>query len=349
VRVVVIGATGNVGTSVVAALADRDRVQEIVAVARRRPAQELPHASFVAADITCDDLVPILRGADAVIHLAWLIQPGRNERITRAVNVEGSDRVFAAALAAGVPALVYASSVGAYSPGPKDRAVDESWPTQGIPSSFYSRHKAAVERSLDRVQRDHPELRVVRMRPGLIFKAQAATEIRRLFLGPFVPGRLARPERIPVIPDVPRLRFQAVHSDDVGDAYARAVLSEARGAYNIAADPVLDPPELARVLHARRVRIPAAALRAVAAASYAVRLQPAEPGWLDMALKVPIMSIGRARSELGWAPSRDAGATLRELLDGLAEGADFATPPLAQSTSGPGRMRELLTGVGRRP
>lgn len=29
---------------------------------------------------------------------------------------------------AGVPALVYASSVGAYSPGPKDRSVDESWP-----------------------------------------------------------------------------------------------------------------------------------------------------------------------------------------------------------------------------
>ncbi len=348
-RVVVIGATGNVGTSVVAALADRDPAPEIVAVARRRPVRELAHASFVAADITGDDLVPILRGADAVIHLAWLIQPGRDERITRAVNVEGSDRVFAAAVAAGVPALVYASSVGAYSPGPKNRAVDESWPTQGIPSSFYSRHKAAVERSLDRLQREHPELRVVRMRPGLIFKAQAATEIRRLFLGPFVPGRLARPGRIPVIPDVPRLRFQAVHADDVGDAYARAALSDARGAYNLAAEPVLDPQELARILGARRVPVPAAPVRAVAAASYAARLQPAEPGWFDMALGVPIMSTARARSELGWAPARDAGATLRELLTGLAEAADFPTPPLARSTSGPGRIRELLTGVGRRP
>ena len=50
-------------------------------------------------------------------------------------NVEGSRRVFAAVAAAEVPALVYASSVGAYSAGPKDKRVDESWPVDGIPTS----------------------------------------------------------------------------------------------------------------------------------------------------------------------------------------------------------------------
>ena len=71
------------------------------------------------------------------------------------------------------------------------------------------------------------------MRPGLIFKAQAATEIRRLFAGPFLPRAVLRPGLIPFVPDTPRLRFQAVHSLDVGDAY----LSDARGAFNLAADP----------------------------------------------------------------------------------------------------------------
>ena len=75
------------------------------------------------------------------------------------------------------------------------------------------------------------------MRPGLIFKAQAATEIQRLFAGPFLPGAVLRPGLIPFVPDTPRLRFQAVHSLDVGDAYRRAVLSDARGAFNLAADP----------------------------------------------------------------------------------------------------------------
>ncbi|MEA2210805.1 MAG: UDP-glucose 4-epimerase [Solirubrobacteraceae bacterium] len=348
-RVIVIGATGNVGTSVTAALAKAGEVEEIVAVARRAPGHAMPKTTFAAADITRDDLIPILRGADAVVHLAWLIQPGRDERVTAAVNVDGSERVFRAAVQAGVPAIVYASSVGAYSPGPKDRRVDERWPTDGIPTSFYSRHKAAVERSLDRVEHEHPNLRVVRLRPGLIFKAQAATEIRRLFLGPLLPTPLIRPRFIPVVPDTPRLRFQAVHSDDVGEAYALAVLSDARGAFNVATEPVLDSAELGRILGARPIKVPASVLRGAAAATYAARLQPAEPGWVDMALSVPLMDCGRARSELDWRPIHDAAATLRELLAGLKASADHDTPPLAKRTSGPARVREFLTGVGRRP
>ena len=73
-----------------------------------------------------------------------------------------------------MPALLYASSVGAYSPGPKDRRVDESWPTGGTPTSYYARHKAEVERRLDRFEQEAPDVRVVRMRPGLVFKKEAA-------------------------------------------------------------------------------------------------------------------------------------------------------------------------------
>ena len=246
-RVVVIGASGNVGTSVLEALSGETAVEEITAVARRPLHHSYPRTSFVGADVTRSDLVPILRGADAVVHLAWLIQPGRDESTTYSVNVIGSERVFAAAAQAQVPALIYASSVGAYSPGPKDHFVDESWPTDGIRTSFYSRHKAATERLLDRLEREHPDMRVVRLRPGLIFKREAATEIRRLFAGPFLPGSLVRPALIPIVPDLPRLRFQAVHSLDVGDAYRLAVVNgDARGAFNIAAEPVIDPSVLAR-------------------------------------------------------------------------------------------------------
>jgi nucleoside-diphosphate-sugar epimerase len=347
-RVVIFGATGNVGTSVLEALRDETAVDEIVAVARRPAELSYPRTSFVAADIVRDDLVPIVRGADAVVHLAWLIQPGRDESVTHAVNVTGSERVFAAVAQAGVPAVVYASSVGTYSPGPKDRAVDESWPTDGIPTSFYSRHKAAVERLLDRFEHDHPETRVVRLRPGLIFKREAATEIRRLFAGPFLPGSILRPELIPIVPAHPRLRFQAVHSLDVGDAYRRAIVSEVRGPFNIAAEPPLGPSEIASVLSARPVPMPAWLLRGGAAASYALRLQPTEPGWVDMGLGVPIMDCSRARDELGWAPSRSAIDALADLIAGMRAGTDLDTPPLQRSTSGPARVREVLTGVGQR-
>jgi nucleoside-diphosphate-sugar epimerase len=345
-RVAVTGATGNVGTSVVAALAEHPEVGSILGLARRRPLLTMPKTSWVAADVISDDLVAPFRGADVVVHLAWAIQPSRDEECTYRTNVEGSERVFDAVARAGVPALVYASSVGAYSPGPKDRPVDETWPTEGIESSFYSRHKAKVERRLDLFEREHPDVRVVRLRPGLIFKSAAASEIRRLFIGPFLPSVLAQSRFLPVIPDIPGLRFQAVHSGDVGAAYAAAAVGDATGAFNIAADPVIDPAALSHQLGARRVPTPAKAVRAVADLTWRLRLQPTPPGWLDMALGVPLMDTGRAHSELGWRPRVSGVDAILELLDGLRTRDGLPTPPLDPRAGGALRWRELRSGVG---
>ena len=347
-RIAVTGASGNVGTSVLRALAGEDLVKSVVGIARRRPAGTFPKTTWIEADISRDDLEPSLRGADAVVHLAWLIQPSRDEAKMRATNVDGSARVFEAAARAGVRRLVYASSVGAYSPGPKDRAVDETWPTDGIASSYYARHKSEVERILDDFEARHPGVRVVRLRPGLIFKREAASEIRRLFAGPLMPGFLARPGLIPIVPDVPRLRFQAVHSYDAGEAYRVALTRDVHGAFNIAAEPVLDPPELGRLLRARPVRMPARLLRGAAAVTWRLRLQPAPEGWIDMALAVPIMDTSRARRELGWTPRFTSGEALLDLLAGFRAGAGADTPPLDPDAGGPARAKEFATGIGAR-
>jgi UDP-glucose 4-epimerase len=348
-RIVVTGASGNVGTSVLRALGGDARVTEIVGVARREPEWQAAKTRWVSADIERDDLRPILAGADAVIHLAWLIQPSRDEAELERVNVHGSRKVFAATAEAGVPALVHASSIGVYSPGPKDRPVDESWPHEGVPSSFYSRHKAAAERALDELELAHPELRVVRLRPALIFKREAGPEIRRLFAGPLLPAALVRPELIPILPLPDRLVLQAVHGDDVGEAYRLAALSsDARGAYNIAADPVLDHQTLTNFFGARRVPAPAKALRVAADLTWRAHLQPTPPGWVDMGLAVPVMDTRRAREELGWKPAVSSTDALRELLEGMRGPTGLPTPPLRPRAGGPLRVREFLTGLGRR-
>jgi UDP-glucose 4-epimerase len=347
-RVVVLGASGNVGTSVLRSLATEPAVESVLGICRRVPKARFPKVEWRSADIVRAPLRPLFHGADAVVHLAWLIQPGRDKGALRAVNVDGSARVFRAAAAAGVQTIVYASSVGAYGPGPKDRRVDESWPTTGIGSSFYARHKAEVERLLDRFEEEHPHLRVVRHRPGLIFKREAASEIRRLFAGPFLPGSLVRPGLIPVLPYANRLVFQAVHSYDVGDAFRLALVGDAHGAFNLAADPVLDPAELGRLLDARPVRVPGWLLRAGAAATFKLRLQPSEPGWVEMGLGVPLMDVSRAEAELGWRPRHSSTEALRDLLEGLREGAGLDTPPLEPGNAGPLRAREFLSGVGAR-
>jgi nucleoside-diphosphate-sugar epimerase len=347
-RVVVTGATGNVGTSVLQALARDPAIEEIVGLARRRPQLELPRTRWVAADVLHDDLGGHFRGADCVVHLAWALQPSRNRLLTRAVNVDGSRRVFEAAAAAGVPSLVHASSVGAYSRGPKDRLVDESWPTGGIPSSSYSRDKADVERILDSFETEHPDMRVVRLRPALIFKSQAGSALRRLFVGPLLPTALLRASLIPIVPASDRLRVQAVHSSDVGDAYRRAIVGEARGAFNIAADPVLDASEVGRLLGALPVPVPPRVLRAAFEASWRLRLQPSPPSWLDVAVGIPLMDVSRAQRELGWSATRTAGDALLELLNGMRRGDGIPTAPLAPDGGAPLHLRELLTAVGGR-
>jgi nucleoside-diphosphate-sugar epimerase len=192
-------------------------------------------------------------------------------------------------------------------------------------------------------------VRVVRLRPGLIFKREAGTEIRRLFAGPLLPTPLVRRGLLPILPLPARLTLQAVHTDDVAQAYRLAALSPtAEGAYNIAADPVLTPRALARALGARHVAVPEKPLRTLADWTWRAHLQPTPPGWLDMGLSVPVMDTARAREQLGWTPRHTSDQALNELLDGLRESAELPTPALARAAGGPLRVRELLTGVGRR-
>lgn len=345
-RVVVTGATGNVGTSVVEALASDDAVTEIVGVARRLPEWQAPKTRWVQADVARDALAPIFSGADAVIHLAWIFQPTHRPLLTWDNNVLGSMRVFDAVVSASVPVLVHASSVGAYSPGSSDDPVDETWPTHAVPTAGYGREKSYLERVLDSFEQWHPEIRVVRMRPGFIFKRSSATGQRRLFAGPFLPDALVRPELLPVIPELPGMRFQALHSSDAADAYRLAVLGDIRGPVNIAADPIVDGASLGDLLGARPVRMPKAPARAVLDVLWRLRLVPASPSLLDLFLSLPIMDTTRARVELGWQPTVSALDALTEVIQGMRDGAGGPTPPLDPETSGPLRAHELRTGIG---
>lgn len=349
-RVVVTGASGNVGTSLVKALSKDPRVGTVVGVARRRPEWMVKGLEWVTADLGAEEpLDHVLTGADVVVHLAWLFQPQRNPLVTWETNVLGSMRLFEAVARAGVPALVYSSSVGAYSPAPQHRFVDESWPTHGWPAPAYTREKAYLERVLDGFETRHENVRVVRMRPAFLFKSESASQQRRLFAGPLFPSGIVRPGLIPVVPDIPGLRAQAVHTDDAADGFLRAVLDDdASGAYNLAADPVVDAGLLSELLGAKVVRLPVWALRGPLAAAWRLRLTPADPKLLDAVLHMPLMDATRARTELGWTPAHDAAYTLSEFLAALRHGAGGPTPPLAAELPG-GRIEELSTGAGSRP
>ena len=58
-RVVVVGASGNVGTSVLRSLAGEPGVDSVLGLCRRRPAAEFPKVEWRSADIAGSPLRPL--------------------------------------------------------------------------------------------------------------------------------------------------------------------------------------------------------------------------------------------------------------------------------------------------
>jgi UDP-glucose 4-epimerase len=332
-KVVVVGATGNVGTSVVEALAADPAITEIVGIARRTPSSWQPAKTrFEAADARSPQVAQYLAGADAVVLLSWAFQPTHRPLVTWDVNVLGGMNVLESAADAGVGTVVYASSLAAYSPGPGQH-VDESWPTHSMPTAAYGREKAYLERYLDAYELRHPDIRVVRMRTSFIFKRSSASEQRRIFAGPLVPRALLRPGRLPVVPFPAGLRFQAMHAEDAGEAYRLALLSDARGAFNVAADPIIDRETFGALLEARAIQVPKQALVAAMAGAWRLRLIPSDESLLKLFVSLPTLDVSRIRTELGWQPRHSGVDALSEVMEAMAEGAGGPTPPLHPSGS----------------
>jgi UDP-glucose 4-epimerase len=347
-HIVVIGGTGNIGSALVRRL---DGNHELHVVARRRPTTRDGLGAAVtvhAVDVSRDELRPVLAEADAVIHLGWLFQPTHRPEVTWHNNVGGTARVLQSLRPGRASVLIVASSIAAYSPVDHRRPVDETAPTHGASAAAYSREKAYVERMLDAFEMANRDLRVVRLRPAFVFQRWSASQQRRLFAGPLVPGSLVRPGLVPLLP-VPRgLTMQAVHADDVAAAIEATLTGQASGAFNLAADESLDGDDLAGIFEAHHLSIPPGMARTMMSAGWRARLSPAPPQLFDALMRLPVLDTSRARTQLGWSPTVGAAAAVGEMLQGLREGAGWPTPPLDPRAGGRGRWREFVTGIGQR-
>lgn len=338
-RIVVTGASGNVGSGVLRALARRMPEAEVVGVCRRPPTVGKLyegirwHAVDLSSPTAAAELAPAMEGADVIVHLALAVQPVDDEAHLYRANVLGSRAVLDAMAVAGVPHLVYASSLGIYAPTAIESTtatvpVAEDWPDTGQPTSAYSRHKVVVERMLDDFTERHPEITVARFRPTVVVQRQAAYLIRSLYLGPLVPRALfglLRRRRLPAVPLPTGIALQFVHADDVGDLVTRLIERRSHGSFNVAAD-VLDADGIAGLVGGRAVAVDPRWVRTAVAALHALRMVPLTPGWYDVATNTPLMDTSKARDELDWAPTRSSTESAWELLDGLAEGAVGSSP-----------------------
>lgn len=363
-RIVIIGASGNVGTALLRQLVQRRPTDHLVGVTRRTPPDTPPYDDVewvrvdVSADGAADELAAVLQPGDTVVNLAWGFQPTRDVARLERVGVGGLRALLDAARRTEPAQIVHLSSVGAYRGAPRGRRVDESWPTDGVPGSAYSRHKAAAERLLDAFESaidsacEKDELAhrpvVTRLRPGLIFQRDAGSELMRYAVPGYVPAWLIR--ALPVLPMDRRLVVPVVHADDVADAIVAAVERRAPGAFNLAAEPPITRDDIAAALHARPVHVPPQVVRAVVAAAWHAHLMPLSPGWIDLAFAAPLLDTRRAREVLDWRPRVDARAALADAIAGMAAGAATDSPVLRRRTVLTQAAELIRSGpVSRRP
>lgn len=333
-RVVITGASGNVGSALTRRL-EADGEHDIVSVARRIPALAVKGGPrWLSIDLSspdCEDLLrQAFRGADAVVHLAWGFQPSHHVSYLEAVGVGGTRRVFDACTSTGVGHLVHMSSVGAYSPKRDADPVDEGWPVGGVPSSSYSRHKAAAERLLNSLEQFSGGPVVARLRPGIIGQRSAGSELLRYALPAVLPARTVG--AVPVLPLPAGLTIPMVHADDVADAIVRVLQQRAVGAFNLAAARPATSAMIAEALDARWVPAPARLVRTMMLAAWQARLQPMAPGWFDLGCAAPALDSSRAGRELGWIPEIGALDVLREIIEGMEHAAAGPTAVLRRRT-----------------
>src|SRR3954468_3353122 len=356
-KVAVTGASGNVGTALLRRLtAPSAGGAEGRAPPRRQPPALAPysavrwHLTDLGEAAGEQVLAEFVDGVDAVVHLAWALQPGRHPEQLRRVNVGGPRRVGRAAGAARASHAVRTSaagascvshvghmaSVGPYAPGPAGRQVTEDWPVTGIPTSQYSRDKAEAERAVRELLGRHPEVTASVVRPTLILQPEAASEFGRYFLGPVVfgLGRLLPPPLAHLLPlPLPGLAVSFIHADDVADALERILDRRASGAFNLAAEPLMDGGAIAQALGTVRVPVPAMVLRTALSAAFHARLVPTEPGWLDLGLHAPALDSTRARTLLDWAPFHKGDEVLAQFVAALGRG-EGGPGPLLEPAGG---------------
>ncbi|GAC1319824.1 MAG: NAD-dependent epimerase/dehydratase family protein [Thermoleophilaceae bacterium] len=323
--VAVTGPTGDLGIALVSALERSRRVKRIVGLARRpfNPQSEgWKKTEYRQGDIQdAASVRDAVRGADVVVHLAFAIIGAGSK--SHEVNVEGSRRVFEAAIAAGAERICYASSVAAYGFHPDNPDwLTEEVPPRGSPALYYSQEKAEVEAILAQLLLKTARTSAYVFRPSIVAGPRAQMLLEQIpyfALSDRLPDAVSRllssmPVLKPVIPDN-GARFQFVHEDDVASAFLAGTLGKgAPGPYNLAAPGTLTMSDLADALGWYAIPIPDLAVDATAEIMARVPALPEAFAWIQTIRKPVLMRTDRAQRELGWTPAHTARATLRELV-----------------------------------
>jgi nucleoside-diphosphate-sugar epimerase len=303
-QVAVTGVSGYLGRRLLALLEDDPGVERVIGVDVVPPADPSSKLEFHELDVRDARLAKVLPGVDTLVHLAFVLDPMRDEERMRQVNVDGTRNVLESAGATGVRKLVYTSSATVYGAhADNDFPLTESSPLRANPDYSYAWHKLETERLIEAFSEDHPDVLVTVLRPAITF-------------GPNVQNFISRMLEAPRVTSVkgydPPMQF--VHEADVASALHLAVARELPGAYNVAPDGWLTAEEVLSLSGKKRVELPETVAFSLADRLWRAGFSEAPAGELNYIMHPWVVDNAKLKAG-GWTPERSNQEALAETLE----------------------------------
>jgi UDP-glucose 4-epimerase len=295
-RYVITGGSGYIGSRLVDLLSRRQDTEKIVICDLAPPATYRPGTEYERVDVRDRKAVrTVLERAkpDALVHLAFILNPSHDEHFMYDVDVNGTNNVLEAAAAAGTGQVLVTSSATAYGAFPDNPVpLTEDDPVRGVAGFAYARDKTESDRLCQLWAAKHPDRAMTIVRPCIVFGPNVDNYLVRLWTKqPFAadPGTLDND-------------IQFVHEDDLVEALAALLLGRHAGAFNVAGDGLMTMRECAEMIGSPIRRMPMRAYRALARTMWRARLSEAPPGQIEFAEHPWIVSTEKLRQTTGWSP-----------------------------------------------
>lgn len=259
VKIVVTGATGGIGRTLVPLLASRGL--EVVASGRNAEAGRAlagPRVRFEPLDLVGGDIAPLVAGAGIVVHLAARSSPWGPEASFHADNVVATARLVEAAARAGATRFVHASTPAIFSERRHRLDLRSAASPAARPANAYALTKLEAERIVMSERR----MATVVLRPSAVLGPDDKAILPRLM-------RVLSRGVLPVGNGGEAL-FHPTDVRDCAGAFAAAALGTFSGAANVAGREPIGIVEMAGALAERLgmslrvLRMPEPALHALA-------------------------------------------------------------------------------------
>jgi UDP-glucose 4-epimerase len=295
-RYVITGGAGYIGTRLVERLIERDDTERVVIADVRPPRSFRPKSEYRQLDVRDANAVRELlerERPDALVHLAFILNPMHDENAMYEIDVGGTHNVLEAASAAGTKQVLVTSSSTAYGAFPDNPVpIDEDWPVRGVPDFEYARDKAESDRLCQLWALRHPDRTMTIARPCIVFGPNVDNFIVRLWT------------KAPFFTDMGNLdqTTQFVHEDDLVDALVTLLVGGHAGAFNIAGDGTMTYRETAEAIGMKTRRMPEGLARRITALTWKLRVGEVPVGQVRFAVHPWVVSNEKLKRETGWKP-----------------------------------------------